>query len=77
MISKVGFFIIGTQKGGTTALDFYLRQHPRLQMARVKEVHHFNNESISWSLPDHGRLHDQFDWTVADVLRGEATPIYL
>lgn len=77
MGTKVDFFIIGTQKGGTTALDAYLRQHPQLQMAHVKEVHHFDNETLQWAHPDHGGLHDQFDWTVPHVLRGEATPIYL
>lgn len=77
MGSKVNFFIVGTQKGGTTALDQYLRQHPQLQMGRVKEVHHFDNELISWSHPDHEQLHQHYDWSVPNVLRGEATPIYL
>lgn len=77
MGSKVDFFIIGTQKGGTTAIDRYLRQHPQLQMARIKEVHHFDNDKLSWSKPDHKRLHLQYDWSVPGVMRGEATPIYL
>ena len=77
MGSKVDFFIVGVQKGGTTALDRYLRQHPQLQMARVKEVHHFDDETVSWAHPDHERLHRQYDWSVQNVLRGEATPIYL
>jgi hypothetical protein len=72
----VDFFIIGVQKGGTTALDTLLRKHPRLQMARRKEVHHFDDESIDWSQPDHAKLHEQFDWSIPMVLRGEATPIY-
>ncbi|WP_410217270.1 sulfotransferase [Paracoccus sp. (in: a-proteobacteria)] len=77
MSSKVDFFIVGTQKGGTTALDRYLRTHPQIQMARTKEVHHFDNEDIAWSDPDHEQLQLQYDWTIPDVLRGEATPIYL
>ncbi|MEZ5900826.1 MAG: sulfotransferase domain-containing protein [Hyphomicrobiaceae bacterium] len=73
---KVDFFIVGVQKGGTTALDTYLRQHTAIQMARVKEVHHFDNEANNWLSPDHNHLHGQFEWNSQDVLRGEATPIY-
>ena len=74
--TRVDFFIAGMQKGGTTALDQVLRQHPQIQMARVKEVHHFDNEDIDWDDPDHSPLHDAFDWSVPDVVRGEATPSY-
>ena len=72
---RVQFFIAGVQKGGTTALDSILRDHPSVQMARVKEVHHFDDEAIDWSAPDHGRLHAAFDWDAAGVVRGEATPV--
>ncbi|WP_269930677.1 sulfotransferase domain-containing protein [Aminobacter sp. HY435] len=75
---KVDFFIIGAQKSGTTALASFLTRHPKLQMASVKEVHHFDDERhVDWSSPDHGRLHRHFEWNADDVLRGEATPIYL
>lgn len=74
---RVRFFIAGVQKGGTTALDSILRDHPSIQMARVKEVHHFDDEAIDWSAPDHGRLHAAFDWEATGVVRGEATPVTL
>ncbi|MCA8901940.1 MAG: sulfotransferase [Hyphomonas sp.] len=75
---RLDFFIVGVQKGGTTALATYLRRHPELQLSRTKEVHHFDDEqTVDWQSPDHARLHDQFDWTTENVLRGEATPIYL
>ena len=74
---RVQFFIAGVQKGGTTALDSILRDHPSIQMARVKEVHHFDDEAIDWSAPDHGRLHAAYDWEATDVVRGEATPVTL
>ncbi len=77
MAKRLDFFIIGVQKGGTTALDAYLRRHPSIQMSLVKEVHHFDNEQLDWSLPDHDVLHNQFDWSIEAVLRGEATPIYI
>ena len=72
---RVQFFIAGVQKGGTTALDSILRDHPSIQMARNKEVHHFDDEALDWSAPDHSRLHAAFDWDAAGVVRGEATPI--
>jgi hypothetical protein len=77
MANHLDFFIIGVQKGGTTALDAYLRRHPSIQMPRVKETHHFDNEGLDWTSPDHGGLHRQFDWAIEGVLRGEATPIYI
>lgn len=76
MQSRVDFFIAGVQKGGTTALDQFLREHPSIQMASNKEAHHFDDESVNWNSPEHSRLHGLFDWTKPDVLRGEATPIY-
>jgi hypothetical protein len=72
----VDFFICGVQKGGTTALDRFLRSHPGLQMAKVKETHFFDNESFDWSAPPYGNLHDSFDAAVPVRYRGEATPIY-
>lgn len=38
------FLIIGAQKAGTTALHFYLKQHPQIYMSPVKEPHFFTNE---------------------------------
>ncbi|PWW03583.1 sulfotransferase domain-containing protein [Hoeflea marina] len=77
MRKNVDFFIIGVQKGGTTALDRLCRSHPSMQMAAVKEVHFFDDEAIDWAEPCYQRLHDAFDWSTGDVLRGESTPIYI
>ena len=74
---QVDFFIAGVQKGGTTALDQRLRGHPQIRMARRKEVHHFDDETVDWTAPDHGRLAEQYDWSLPGVIRGEATPIYI
>ena len=41
---KVNFLIAGTQKGGTTALDEYLRKHPQICMSTKKEVHFFDED---------------------------------
>lgn len=74
MVSKVEFFIAGVQKGGTTALDAYLRCVPGIQMARKKEVHFFDKRPTDWTAPSYERLEEQFCAT--DAMRGEATPIY-
>ena len=72
------FFIAGVQKGGTSALYRYLRDHPAIQMPAKKELHFFDNEAISWAAPDYEQLHRHFDWNCPQpVLRGEATPITL
>jgi hypothetical protein len=39
--AKPNFFIVGAPKCGTTALYEYLRPHPNIFMARVKEPHYF------------------------------------
>ncbi|MCX8254576.1 hypothetical protein RHAL1_02506 [Beijerinckiaceae bacterium RH AL1] len=73
---RVDFFICGVQKGGTTALDSFLRAHPDIQMARPKETHFFDNEKMRWANPDYARLHGFFEPRRPRPLRGEATPIY-
>jgi hypothetical protein len=74
----IDFFIVGVQKGGTTALDSYLRQSPFVQMADVKEVHFFDNESLDWSDPAYLSFHEHFEWSqTSGIIRGEATPIYM
>lgn len=75
-MQRIDFFVAGVQKSGTTALDTILREHPQLAMAKVKEVHFFDNESVDWAVPDYEQLHTQFDWSGTEVRRGEATPIY-
>ena len=73
----VNFFIVGTQKGGTSALDNYLRLYAGVQMANVKEIHFFDYDELDWSNPDYRRLHQSFSWKPLDgSIRGEATPIY-
>jgi hypothetical protein len=45
-------------------------------MAKVKEVHFFDNEGLDWSKADYSPLHSNFLWDRVDQMRGEATPIY-
>ena len=41
---KVSFLGVGAQKAGTSALDTYLGTHPGLCVAKVKEVHLFDDD---------------------------------
>ena len=76
--ARVGFLICGTQKGGTTALDAYLRRHHQIQLAVKKEVHFFDkDEFFSGPQLDYGWYHSHFHDAAGKVLRGESTPIYM
>lgn len=78
MNNKVNFLIIGTQKGGTTALDTYLRLHPQISMAQTKEVHFFDNEEYFQSEQvDYNLYHRFFGKILENQIIGEATPIYM
>lgn len=78
MIGKIDFFICGTQKGGTSALDNYLRLHPEICMADQKELHFFDDES-NFLTPNinYDKLHCHFSPGKSSKLFGEATPIYM
>lgn len=74
----VDFVICGTQKGGTTALDAYLREHPEICMANRKEVHYFDNEKYFVNgVPDYSEYHAYFSPKKMHKVFGEATPIYM
>lgn len=74
---RVDFVIGGVQKGGTTALDQVLRQHPAVAMAKVKEPHWFDDDArYARGIPSPSAYHAQFDDPSPSRLRGEATPTY-
>lgn len=73
----VDFIIAGTQKGGTSALDAYLRGHPEICMARIKEPHFFDSETHFQNTPaDYSVYHAFFEPRPGQRL-GEATPAYM
>ena len=75
---KVGFIICGVQKGGTTALDHYLRKHNQLCMAEKKEVHFFDNEKwFKGNSVNYQRYHEYFSPQAEHLILGEATPLYI
>jgi hypothetical protein len=74
----VSFLICGTQKGGTTALDAYLRRHDQLQLATTKEVHYFDTDELfSDAQPNHAWYHSHFQSDSRRAVWGESTPIYM
>ncbi|MBF7731739.1 sulfotransferase family protein [Pseudomonas sp. N040] len=77
---RVSFILAGVQKSGTTALDLHLRSHPQVAMAKIKEVHHFDDDRV-FAMPGawlRDRIfHAHFSTANAVLRYGEATPAYL
>ena len=89
-MSLPNFIVIGTAKGGTTALYWYLAEHPEVFMSPVKETNFF-----AWNLDADGRLlygdpdvhrfpvktMEEYERLFADAgpatAVGEASPLYL
>ncbi len=75
---RVDFIIGGTQKGGTSALDSFLRQHPQICLPdSKKELHFFDREEHFRAKPDYRKYHAHFRPENAHRAVGEATPIYM
>ena len=72
---RVDFVIGGTQKGGTSALDSFLRQHPEICMPNTrKELHFFDREADD---TDYEKYHANFKPKRKQRVIGEASPIYM
>ena len=75
---RVNFVIGGTQKGGTSALDLFLRQHPQICMPDTrKELHFFDREENFAKKPTFKKYHANFHPQKRHRVVGEATPIYM
>ena len=76
--AKVKFLVCGTQKGGTTTLDAYLRQHPEICMAKYKEVHYFDHEKFFlYQYPDYRQYHDFFEPKTDQQIWGDNSYLYV
>lgn len=78
-MKTLDFMIVGVQKGGTTALSYFLDQHPQLAIAEDKEVHLFDGADYSphWNREQiNERYAAHFNQASTDCLWGEGTPIY-
>lgn len=75
---RVGFVVAGAQKGGTSALDQYLREHAELCLPRSKELHFFDTDRWFATEPvDYAPYHSSFNPGPGHRLLGEVTPAYL
>ncbi len=75
---QVNFVIGGTQKGGTSALDSFLRQHPEICLPESrKELHYFDRDENFGGKPNYKKYHANFRPKDRHRVVGEATPIYM
>mmetsp|Transcript_20718 Transcript_20718/g.26776 ORF Transcript_20718/g.26776 Transcript_20718/m.26776 type:complete len:876 (+) Transcript_20718:2-2629(+) len=73
------FIIAGTQKSGSTALTGFLLQHPNAKMARMKELHFFDDKRhYNMGLENYlEAFPDSEPGKENAFISGEATPFYL
>lgn len=79
------FFVVGAQKGGTTSLYYYLKQHPQVYLSPRKEPHFFEGMRSEYSRPERRNppitnIEDYqalFDGVVNEKAIGEASASYL
>ncbi len=75
---RVDFIIAGTMKGGTTALDVYLREHPEVALPSEKELHFFDHTlDRGGADASYASYHRDFALGRWRKLWGEATPNYM
>ena len=77
------FIIIGTQRGGTTSLYYYLTEHAGIASALIKEVHFFDDhykEGLNWyraQFPSTLQKYYTENIRKEHFLTGESSPYYL
>lgn len=77
-VPKVNFIVIGVQKSGTSALNYYLSRHANISMGKRKELHFFDNEAqFVDSKPDYDYYEQQIEYKKEAIAFGETTPIYI
>lgn len=77
-IARVDFIVAGAQKSGTTALNYYLKRHPRIALPIKKELHFFDNDALfTGETVSYEALHTMFRPARPDSIAGENTPNYL
>src|SRR4029077_12565345 len=77
-VEKLDFLVAGAQKSGTTALNYYLKRHPRIALPIKKELHFFDNDALfTGETVSYEALHTMFRPARPDSIAGENTPNYL
>ena len=76
-VEKLDFIIAGTQKSGTTALNYYLKRHRQIALPLKKELHFFDRDELfAGGLVSYESLHRMFRPVPRGTIAGENTPIY-
>jgi hypothetical protein len=77
-IQKLDFIVAGAQKSGTTALNYYLKRHPRIALPVKKELHFFDNDELfAGGNVSYQSLHEMFPPARPGSIAGENTPVYV
>ena len=78
-VERLDFIVAGAQKCGTTALNYYLKRHPRIALPIKKELHFFDRDELfkNPAAVSYDQLHQKFRSARADCIAGENTPNYL
>src|SRR3989440_2961216 len=77
-VEKLDFLVLGAQKSGTTALNYYLKRHPRIALPVKKELHFFDNDELfAGGNVSYEPLYEMFRPARPGSIAGENTPIYL
>lgn len=71
-IKKPNFFVVGTVKGGTTALHSSLSQHPSIFMSPIKETNYFSRKDINEDWFSRDYAHD-VNIDLPKFLKGDMT----
>jgi hypothetical protein len=77
-VEKLNFLVVGAQKSGTTALNYYLKRHPQIALPIKKELHFFDNDELfAGGNVSYEPLHEMFRPARPGSIAGENTPVYL
>ena len=81
MPATLNFLICGAQKSGTSALHYYLKDHPEIAISRLKELHIFDDENRNWNAESIQKIDNDiahhFNIESQTKAIGEATPASL
>lgn len=72
-VNHLDYLIIGTQKGGTTSLNYYLSEHPNIISSMIKEMPFWSNQvhrGLEWYFSHFPPIPTDYNCLV-----GEATPM--
>jgi len=76
-IDRLDFIVAGAQKSGTTALHYFLGQHPEITMGDEQEMHFFDKDAMFVSKAQYEQLHEHYPLLGPSTIAGDCTPSYM